>query len=120
MGSKKKKVFCFDLDNVICKTKKNYYHKSSPLFRTINIINKLYDDGHVIKIFTARFMGRHDDKVEYAISKGYSLTKRQLKKWKVKYHFLIFGKPSFDLMIDDKSFDFKKDWHSRFIKKYLT
>jgi hypothetical protein len=47
------------------------------------------------------------------------LTKKQLKKWKVKYHFLIFGKPSFDLIIDDKSFDFKKDWHSRFIKKYL-
>jgi hypothetical protein len=119
MGSKKKKVFCFDLDNVICKTKKNYYHKSSPLYRTINIINKLYDDGHVIKIFTARFMGRYDEKVEYAISKGYSFTKSQLRKWKVKYHSLIFGKPSFDLIIDDKSFDFKKDWHSRFIKKYL-
>lgn len=41
-------------------------------------------------------------------------------KWKVKYHFLIFGKLSFDLIIDDKLFDSKKDWHSRFIKKYLS
>ena len=33
----KNKVFCFDLDNVICLTKKNYYHKSSPINKSINI-----------------------------------------------------------------------------------
>jgi hypothetical protein len=114
-----KKIFCFDLDNVICKTHKNYYLKSKPIYKTINIINKLYDNGHVIKIFTARFMGRSDENINYAISKGYNFTENQLKKWNVKYNHLIFGKPSFDLIIDDKSFSFKKNWHSRFIKKYL-
>ena len=37
------------------------------------------------------------------------LTKRQLKKWKIKYHRLIFGKPMFDVNVDDKNFQFKKD-----------
>ena len=28
------------------------------------------------------------------------LTKKQLKKWGVKYHSLMFGKPVFDVYID--------------------
>ena len=38
-----------------------------------------------------------------AKKQGFQMTKIQLKKWKVNYHKLIFGKPSFDLFIDDKS-----------------
>jgi hypothetical protein len=120
MGSKKKKVFCFDLDNVICKTIKNYYHKSTPVRETIYIVNKLYDEGNIIKIYTARFMGRSNENVKKATQKSYNLTKRQLKKWKVKYNYLICGKPSFDVIIDDKSFNFKKDWHSSFKRKYFS
>ena len=47
--------------------KKKYYHKSAPLYRIVTIINKIYDGEHFIKIFTARFMGRYEVKVEYAI-----------------------------------------------------
>jgi hypothetical protein len=116
---KNRKIFCFDIDNIICSTNENYYLKSKPIKKTVNIINKLYEKGFVIKIFTSRFMGRSNENVNIAISKGYNLTKMQLKKWKVKYDYLIFGKPSFDLIIDDKSFGFKKSWHSEFVKKYL-
>ena len=35
----------------------------------------------------------------------------QLKKWKVKFHKLIMGKPSYDLFIDDKAYGFKKNWY---------
>jgi hypothetical protein len=115
----KKKIFCFDLDNVICATKKNYYLKSRPIKESINIVNKLYDKGFVIKIFTSRFMGRSRENANKAISRGYKITEKQLKEWKVKYNYLIFGKPSFDVVIDDKSFNFKKNWHSFFKKKYL-
>jgi len=115
-----KKIFCFDLDNVICITQRNYYLKSQPIKESINIINKLYDKGFVIKIFTSRFMGRSNENVNKAISRGYKITKKQLKKWNVKYNYLIFGKPSFDVVIDDKSFNFKKNWHSPFKKKYLN
>ena len=37
-------------------------------------------------------------------------TRKQLKKWDLKYHELIFGKPSYDLFIDDKSIFFNKNW----------
>jgi hypothetical protein len=116
---KKKLIFCFDLDNVICLTKRNYYHKSRPIHQSINIINKLHDCGFIIKIFTARFMGRSNENVKESIKKGYKLTEKQLQKWGVKYHSLIFGKPSFDIVIDDKSFFFKKNWHTLIKKKYL-
>jgi hypothetical protein len=114
----KRKIFCFDLDNVICLTKKNYYNKSKPIYKSINLINKLYDSGFVIKIFTARFMGRSNENVKVAIKMGFKFTEKQLKKWGVKYHHLIFGKPSFDIIIDDKSLFYKKNWHSFIKKKY--
>lgn len=118
--NKKKKIFCFDLDNVICTTNKNYYLKSKPIKKTINIVNQLYHNGFVIKIFTSRFMGRSNENVNKAISKGYEITVKQLKEWKVNYNYLIFGKPSFDVFLDDKSFHYKKNWHSSFKKKYLN
>ena len=36
-----------------------------------------------------------------------SIYKETIKKWGVKYHKLIMGKPSYDLIIDDKSIFFK-------------
>ena len=57
----RKKIFCFDIDNVICKTNKSNYKKSKPIPEVINLINKLYMKKHKIKIFTARYMGRNKD-----------------------------------------------------------
>jgi hypothetical protein len=116
---KKKLIFCFDLDNVICLTKKNYYHKSRPIHQSINIINKLHECGFIIKIFTARFMGRSNEDIKVAKKRGYKFTERQLKKWGIKYHKLIFGKPSFDIIIDDKALFFNKCWHAFIEKKFL-
>ena len=48
-------------------------------------------------------MGRNNDNISKAKSKGKKLTEKQLKKWNLKYHKLIMGKPSFDILIDDKS-----------------
>ena len=49
--------------------------------------------------------------------KGYKLTKKQLKKWNLKYHKLIMGKPSYDVFVDDKNFEFSKNWLIKFKKK---
>ena len=46
------------------------------------------------------------------------MTLKQLKKCDIKYHKLIFGKPSFDLYIDDKALFFKDNWY-KFIDKDL-
>lgn len=107
----KTKTYCFDLDGVICNTKKNYYKESKPIKKAIKKINKIYSRGDKIIIFTARFMGRSDENTNLAKKRGYKLTYKQLKKWNVKFHKLIFGKPSFDYIIDDKSINFQKDWY---------
>lgn len=114
------KIFCFDLDNVICFTKKNYYKKSKPNKNSIKLINNLYDNGYVIKIFTARFMGRSNENINLAKKKGYKFTNDQLNKWNVKFHELIFGKPSYDIFIDDKSLFFKGNWQKFVKKKFLN
>ena len=118
MVKKIKKIICFDLDGVICYTRKNYYQKSKVNLKAIKKINDLYKKGYYIKIFTARFMWRsHEDK-KLAEKKGYSFTKKQLKLWKLKYNELIFGKASYDLFIDDKSIFFNKNWIQK-IENYL-
>ena len=112
------KIICFDIDNVICKTKKKNYKNSKPNKRAIKKINQLYDQGYIIKIFTSRYMGRNNENVSKAKKQGYKMTINQLKKWKIKYHRLIFGKPSFDLFIDDRALFFKKNW-PKVLDRYL-
>ena len=110
------KIICFDLDNTLCKTIRNNYHKSIPIKKNINILNKLYESGYVIKIFTSRFMGRSKENSSKAKKLGYNLTMRQLKKWNVKYHKLIVGKPSYDLVIDDKAYGYNNKWTNKLLK----
>lgn len=114
-----KKIFCFDLDNVICRTNKSEYDKSVPIKEVIKLINSLYEKNHYIKIFTARYMGRNKENFKFVNKKFYFETKQYLKKWGVKHHKLIMGKPTYDVFVDDKNFQFKKNWLNSFKKKYL-
>jgi hypothetical protein len=104
---KYEKIYCFDLDGVICRTKGNLYSESKPIIKAIKKINQLYLNNNKIIIFTSRFMGRSHENINLAYKKGYNLTFKQLKKWKLNFHKLIFGKPSYDFIIDDKSINFK-------------
>jgi hypothetical protein len=79
----------------------------------------LYEQGHIIKIFTARYMGRSNENIKIAEKKALKITLKQLKNWKVKYDKLIFGKSSFDVYIDDKNINFKDNWANLIKKKYL-
>lgn len=111
-------IFCFDIDNTICKTKGKNYRNAKPNKDVINLINKLFDNGHTIKMFTARFMGRNKDNVKLAYKEGYNSTLRQLKKWDLKFHKLLMGKPSFDILVDDKALGFKRSDIQK-LKKFL-
>ena len=82
------------------------------------MINKLYEKGHIIKINTARYMGRNKDNISKCNKIGYKKTVTQLKKWGLKYHKLFLTKPSSDIYIDDKSFGYNTKWKKSF-KKYL-
>ena len=85
-----------DIDETICNTRRDRdYSKSTPIDEHIQKINKLYDEGHHIVYWTARGSGSGIDWKD--------LTEKQLSAWGVKHHELRLGKPSYDLLICDKS-----------------
>lgn len=112
---KKIKIICFDLDNVICKTKNNNYKFSQPDKTAIKIVNDLHDKGYYIKIFTARYMGRSKENKKKVLKKNQE-TRNYLKKWGLKFDKLIMCKPSYDIFVDDKAFGFSSKWKSYFKK----
>ena len=72
------------------------YPHAIPIQENIDKINKLYDEGHHIKYWTARGYVTGLD--------WYEVTENQLKKWGCKYHELSVGeKPAYDLLICDKT-----------------
>ena len=103
--------YCFDIDGTICTPgdcKSCQYEGATPKKKRIEVINKLYEEGHYIIYMTARAMGRNSDKPhEEAAKKAEELlkplTKMQLDIWGCKYHELIMGKPHADMFIDDKA-----------------
>lgn len=119
----KKKLFCFDLDGVICSNTryKNSnlinYKKSKPIRSAIIAINKLYDDGHTIVIYTSRGMTRYNGDISLIKKKLYKITTNSFKSWKLKYHKLVFGKIYYDFIIDDKSIDYSSNWTKIIFKK---
>jgi histidinol phosphatase-like enzyme len=88
-------IYCFDLDGTLCSDTDGNYPNAVPNPDVIAKINKLYDTGHTIIIYTARGSTTGLD--------WHELTKAQMKSWNVKYHKLIMGKPSADVYVDDKS-----------------
>ena len=83
-----------DIDNTICTQEKDY-SDAKPYMNRIKKINELYKEGNEIIFFTARGT---DTGLDWK-----DITEKQIKKWGVKYHGLIFGKPSADIYIDDRS-----------------
>jgi hypothetical protein len=103
------KKISFDIDGVVCTDTKGHYALAKPIEEAITLINKLYDEGHVIYLFTARFRGRNKNDWKKAYEEGYDFTKKQLAAWGVRHHDLFFGKPSTDLIVDDKALFHKSD-----------
>jgi len=111
----KKKIYCFDLDNTLCTSKNGQYSNSKPKKEAIKSLNYLFERGHVIKIYTARYMGRNNDNIKNK-KEIYNKVSKQLKKFGIKYHKLFISKPSADIYIDDKSFGYSNKWIKDFLK----
>ncbi len=95
------KRFVFDIDGVVAGFRKGLdYDSAPPNTPMIEVINKLYDMGNEIILFTARGYVTGIDWSE--------VTKKQMQDWGVKYHELHFGKPNADYYIDDKSLDMQR------------
>jgi len=88
-------IIYVDIDNTIFKTVGTDYSKSEPMLDRIAAINNLYDQGNEIVYWTARGTGSGIDWSE--------VTEKQFKKFGVKYNSLKFGKPVYDIFIDDKN-----------------
>ena len=85
-----------DIDETICYYEgERDYSKAIPLKNNIEKANALYDKGHQITYWTARGTMTGIDWRE--------VTEEQFKRWGVKYHSLMFGKPAYDIMIDDRT-----------------
>jgi uncharacterized HAD superfamily protein len=93
-------VIYIDIDDTICLSpNKPDYKECYPIQENIDKANKLYDEGHTIVYWTARGTVTGIDWTD--------VTKKQFKDWNVKYHDLKFGKPYYDLFIDDKNMNVK-------------
>lgn len=96
---RRKPIYCFDIDGVICDTKGMDYENAVPKEDNIKKINTLYEQGIYIKMYTGRgAVSRIDWR---------GVTEKQLDNWGVKYHELIFGKTPFDVFIDDHAWNVK-------------
>lgn len=96
------KRYFIDLDNTLCCTVGNCYDASQPIAERIRYVNTLKENGHFITIWTARGATTGIDHRD--------LTLKQLKEWDVRYDVLLMDKPSYDVYIDDKSFNVDCFW----------
>ncbi len=89
-------IYYVDIDETICRYEGDRnYPDALPIEENIEKINDLYDSGNTIVYWTARGTATGLDWRE--------VTEKQFSKWGVKYHELRFGKPIYDLFIDDKN-----------------
>ncbi len=89
-------IIYVDIDDTICTRSEDLdYSKACPLKDRVDKINKLYEQGNTIIYWTARGTVTGID--------WRDITEKQFKEWGVKYHQLKFGKPNYDLFIDDKN-----------------
>lgn len=111
-------IIFVDIDKTICNYTvtpidyENLEHYSSmiPIYENIDKVNKLYDQDHTIVFWTARNCINYKNEL-------YKLTLNQLKEWNVKFHELRFGKPFFDVLIDDRSINSITEWNEERIQK---
>jgi CMP-N-acetylneuraminic acid synthetase len=88
-------TFAFDLDGVLATlVPGNNYREAVPCLPAIDLLNRLYEAGNRIVIYTARGSLSGIDWTE--------ATQDQLQRWGVRHHELRFGKPAADYYVDDR------------------
>lgn len=87
--------YAFDIDNTLVRTNGSDYANAVPIQERIDRVNRLYEEGHTIFLFTARGSASGNDYYEF--------TKKQMNEFGIKYHKLLMGKPDVDVFVDDKA-----------------
>ena len=101
--SKDNQIVCFDLDNTLLTfpTVKGDYRTCKPITKNINFLNNLRKNGHTIIIYTARRMKTHNGNVLKVLEDIKDITLDSLKKHKIQYDKIYFGKPYANIYFDD-------------------
>ena len=93
-----------DCDGVIAdKSSLGDYGNADPLPFGIEQVNKLYDIGYIIVLYTARYGDREKGNIHKQYERGYREWTDWLEKYGVKYHHAFMGKPAGAIYIDDKA-----------------
>jgi len=97
-------TYCFDLDGTLCTNTNGKYELAQPFFDRINVVNRLYNEGHKILIDSARGSTTGLD--------WFDFTTKQLQLWGILYHAVRVGlKAEADIFVDDKAIN-----HNDFFK----
>ena len=84
-----------DIDGTICTEEKTYSRSlAKTLPGAIESVNKLYNDGHTIILYSARTWMEFEMTTDWLLKNGF------------KYHQLVLGKPIGDVWIDDRAMKF--------------
>ena len=98
------KTIIVDCDGVIAdKSHGGQYHLAAPLTHGIEQVNKLYDMGYDITLYTARYGDREKGSIHLQYERGYREWTDWLEKHGVKYTHAFMGKPGGIMYIDDKA-----------------
>ena len=99
-----------DCDGVIAdKDHGGIYANAKPLQHGIDQVNKLYDAGFEIVLYTARYGDRENGNIHRQYERGYVEWVNWLEKYGVKYHHAYMGKIAGVLYIDDKAARVRSD-----------
>mgnify|MGYP003114339024 FL=1 len=98
------KKLIVDCDGVIAgKDHGGDYSQAPPLKHGIEQVNKLYDMGYTIILYTARYGERRKGNLHEMYEAGYREWTDWLEENGVKYHHAYMGKPAGVMYIDDKA-----------------
>lgn len=85
------KCYAVDIDGVLCEISTLPFTERPPIKKNIAATNKLYDEGHIVILHTARL---NEDKVE---------TEYWTRLHGIKYHAIVYNKLKADYYIDDRN-----------------
>ena len=109
MGGSEKRLIV-DCDGVIAdKDHGGIYANAGPLQHGIDQVNKLYDMGFEIVLYTARYGDRENGNMHRQYERGYGVWVNWLEEHGVKYHHAYMGKLAGVLYIDDKAARVRSD-----------
>ena len=102
------KRICIDLDGVISQLKKENetYADVEPIAGAVEKLTSLKTSGHYIIILTARHMKTCNGNIGLVHRRIANITMDWLKKYKIPYDEIHFGKPWADIYIDDNAYRF--------------